>query len=201
MRLRSLQGALLHRSASVPSLAEAFALAEYGSSIDEMVRLDNDPVKRKNPARPTAAESAREMQTNDIDRFLRAQAPVHDRVLDELRAGRKTSHWMWFVFPQIRGLGESAMAQLYAISSLTEARAYLDHPVLGPRLRECTALANRIEGRSARDIFGSPDDMKFRSCMTLFALATLDNGPFFAALAKYFAGVPDAATLERLTGP
>ncbi len=166
-----------------------------------MVRLDNDPVKRKYLAQPPAAESAPQMQTNDIDRFLRAQGPVYDRVLDELRAGRKTSHWMWFVFPQIRGLGESAMAQFYAIGSLTEARAYLDHPVLGPRLRECTALANGIEGRSARDIFGSPDDMKFRSCMTLFARAAPDNGPFLAALAKYFAGLPDAATLDRLSGP
>jgi uncharacterized protein (DUF1810 family) len=133
-----------------------------------------------------------------LQRFIDAQALVIDRVRAELRDGRKASHWMWFVFPQISGLGRSAMAERYAVASKAEAAAYLRHPVLGPRLRECTELVNRISDRTAHDIFGSPDDLKFRSCMTLFARATADNGVFLAALERYFDGVPDPKTLERL---
>jgi uncharacterized protein (DUF1810 family) len=106
-----------------------------------------------------------------LQRFLDAQAPVYERVLGELRAGRKRSHWMWFVFPQIAGLGQSEMARRYAISSLAEAKTYREHPVLGARLRDCTALVNQVDGRSIDEIFGYPDDLKFHSSMTLFARA------------------------------
>ena len=121
-----------------------------------------------------------------------------DRVLAELRAGRKTSHWMWFVFPQIQGLGRSPMARQFAIASRAEAEAYLRHPLLGARLRECTRLVTAVEGRDIGEIFGSPDDLKFRSCMTLFAHATTDNRIFLDALARYFGGAEDPLTLERL---
>ncbi len=134
----------------------------------------------------------------DLQRFIDAQAPVFDRVCAELASGRKASHWMWFVFPQIRGLGHSPMAERYAISSLAEAHAYLVHPVLGPRLRRCVALVNAVEGRSIRDILGPPDDLKFRSCMTLFAHAAADGAVFRAALDRYFAGEEDPATQARL---
>ncbi len=109
---------------------------------------------------------------HDLQRFVDAQNPVFDQVLSELQAGHKRSHWMWFIFPQIRGLGASPMANRYAISSIAEARAYLGHPILGPRLRECTRLVTEIEGRTIAEIFGYPDDLKFRSSMTLFAHAT-----------------------------
>ncbi|MBK4738892.1 DUF1810 domain-containing protein [Noviherbaspirillum pedocola] len=140
------------------------------------------------------------MSGNDpwkLQRFVDAQQPVYAQVLAELRAGRKTSHWMWFIFPQIRGLGSSPMAQHYAIATLEEARAYLAHALLGPRLRECSALVAAVDGRSAHAIFGSPDDMKFRSSMTLFAHAAEDNAVFVECLAKYYSGVEDAATLAR----
>ena len=137
----------------------------------------------------------------DLKRFVDAQAPVYDNVLDELRDGRKRSHWMWFVFPQLRGLGGSPMAARYGISSLEEARAYLRHGVLGPRLRECTRLVNRVQGRSVAEIFGSPDDLKLRSSMTLFARATDDNEDFVALLDKYYDGQEDQLTVERLAGP
>jgi uncharacterized protein (DUF1810 family) len=130
----------------------------------------------------------------DLQRFLDAQEPVYEQVLRELCDGRKTSHWMWFVFPQIAGLGHSAMAQRYAISGREEAVAYAEHAVLGARLRECTALVNDIEGRTAHAIFSSPDDLKFRSCMTLFALCTQDASPFEYALTKYFEGTGDGMT-------
>jgi uncharacterized protein (DUF1810 family) len=135
---------------------------------------------------------------HDLQRFVDAQDRVYARVVSELRAGRKTSHWMWFVFPQVAGLGSSPMAQQYAISSLDEARAYLAHPVLGARLLECTQLVVAMEGRAIRDILGYPDDLKFRSSMTLFA--ALDDAPpiFNAALAQYFAAQSDARTLEIL---
>ena len=133
----------------------------------------------------------------DLDRFVQAQDPVIDRVQDELRAGQKRSHWMWFVFPQIAGLGHSPTARHYAIASRAEAVAYRAHPVLGPRLLACTELVNAVHGRTAQQMFGSPDDLKFRSCMTLFAAT--DGAPAFQdALAQYFAGQPDPATLERL---
>ncbi len=135
---------------------------------------------------------------SDLQRFVDAQDRVYDNVLDELRAGRKRSHWMWFVFPQIRGLGSSPTAQHYGIASLAEARAYLDHPVLGPRLRECVALVNAVEGRSAEQVFGWPDDLKLRSSVTLFAHATDDNEDFLALLDKYYGGEQDPLTLERL---
>jgi uncharacterized protein (DUF1810 family) len=138
--------------------------------------------------------------TNDynLQRFLDAQDGVYGAVLDELRAGRKSSHWIWFIFPQISGLGRSGMAQTFAIASLEEAKAYLQHPVLGPRLRECTQLVFNVEGRSAEQIFGYPDHLKFRSCLTLFMTATTDNNVFKDALIKYFDGKPDKLTLDLL---
>lgn len=141
------------------------------------------------------------MQANDpydLRRFVEAQAPIYDDVIAELRAGRKRSHWMWFIFPQIAGLGVSATAQFYAISSLAEARAYLGHPLLGMRLRECTGLVLAIEGRSVYDIFGSPDDLKFRSSMTLFAAAGSAGEPFRQALRKYCGATADPRTLDIL---
>ncbi|MGB7245131.1 MAG: DUF1810 domain-containing protein [Methylovirgula sp.] len=137
----------------------------------------------------------------NLDRFVTAQAPLYGRVCDELRAGHKTSHWMWFIFPQIAGLGSSPTARFFAIASLAEAVAYLQHPVLGPRLGECTNLVNGVEGRSAFDIFGSPDDLKFRSSMTLFneAASASDTSVFQQALDQYFAGEPDRRTLEILS--
>lgn len=134
----------------------------------------------------------------NLERFVDAQEPVYGDVLAELRAGRKRSHWIWFVFPQIAGLGRSGMAQFFAIGSLDEARAYLDHPVLGPRLDECTGLVLAVEGRTVHDIFGSPDDLKFGSSMTLFAEAGSQAAPFRAALEKFFDGRPDRRTLEIL---
>jgi len=134
----------------------------------------------------------------DLQRFAAAQAPVFETVLRELRNGRKASHWMWFVFPQIAGLGSSPMALRYAIGSLDEARAYLAHPLLGPRLKACVDILLGLEGRSAHAIFGSPDDMKLRSCLTLFAAAAPDEALFRKALDRFFDGHPDRATLERL---
>ena len=134
----------------------------------------------------------------DLQRFVDAQNPVFDQVLSELRAGHKRSHWMWFIFPQIRGLGASPMASRFAISSIAEARAYLDHPILGPRLRECTRLVTEIEGRTIAEIFGYPDGLKFRSSMTLFAHATPDNQIFTDAIAKYFPEGDDPLTLKRM---
>lgn len=134
----------------------------------------------------------------DLQRFVDAQDPVYARVIAELRAGLKQSHWMWFVFPQIAGLGRSAMAERYAIRSLDEAKAYLARPVLGGRLRECAKLVLAVNGRSVRDIFGAPDDLKFHSSMTLFAHAAPDDPLFSKALEKYFGGKEDAATIERL---
>ena len=136
----------------------------------------------------------------DLQRFIDAQAATYVQVLGELRAGHKRSHWMWFVFPQIAGLGFSPTAQLYAIGSLAEARSYLAHPVLGPRLRECTGAVNVVAGRTAHQIFGSPDDLKFRSCMTLFRAAAPEEPAFQAALNTYFDGAPDPRTLELLAG-
>jgi uncharacterized protein (DUF1810 family) len=134
----------------------------------------------------------------DLQRFVDAQVRVYSGVLDELRAGRKRSHWIWFIFPQISGLGSSPMAARFAISSLAEARAYLRHDVLGPRLRECTQLVNAVQGRTIGEIFGSPDDMKVRSSMTLFARATQDNAVFVDLLTRYYGGVEDSLTVRRL---
>jgi uncharacterized protein (DUF1810 family) len=133
-----------------------------------------------------------------LQRFVDAQNQVYDKVCSELRDGRKKSHWMWFVFPQIEGLGSSPLARKFAISSLAEAAAYLAHPILGPRLTECSRLVNLVEERPIELIFGYPDDLKFRSSMTLFAHATPDNQVFTDTLQKYFDGEFDPATLARL---
>ena len=135
---------------------------------------------------------------HDLQRFVDAQAPVIDRVREELTQGRKRSHWMWFVFPQVAGLGRSATAELYAIQSLDEAKAYLAHPLLGGRLRECTQLMLDTTGKSARQILRNPDDLKFFSSMTLFAHAAPDETLFRDALAKYFNGTEDAMTVTLL---
>ena len=138
--------------------------------------------------------------TDGLERFVAAQEPVYPRVRAELSAGEKRTHWMWFIFPQLRGLGTSATARRFALDSLAEARAYLDHPTLGPRLIECTRLVSAIEQRTLAEIFGSPDDLKFRSCMTLFAAAADPPGRalFEAALGKYCGGEPDERTLALL---
>ena len=143
-----------------------------------------------------------------LQRFLDAQASTFAQARAELAVGQKRSHWMWFIFPQIRGLGSSSTAQRYAISGLPEAVAYLAHPLLGARLRECTALVNAVRGRSVEDIFGYPDDLKFHSSITLFAQAAeaaepaepgeSGNHVFAEALAQHFGGEPDRATLDRL---
>jgi uncharacterized protein (DUF1810 family) len=141
------------------------------------------------------------MASSGLSRFVEAQQDVFETALAELRAGRKRSHWMWFVFPQLRGLGRSSTAAFYGIASLDEARAYLAHPVLGPRLREATHAVLRHAGRSALEIFGSPDDLKFRSSMTLFAIAAEDAGePFAEALRQFYGGAADEATERLLNG-
>ena len=137
----------------------------------------------------------------DLSRFLAAQEPQYAQVLDELKRGRKVHHWMWYIFPQLSGLGHSETSRFYAISTLDEAKAYLRHPVLGARLRECTDLVLSVPGRSLVDIFGSVDALKFRSSMTLFTLATTDNALFRAALDKYCGGHPDPLTIELLSAP
>lgn len=134
----------------------------------------------------------------DLQRFVDAQQPVYGRVTDELRAGDKRSHWMRFIFPQIKGIGSSPTAQRYAISGLDEVRDYPDHPVLGPRLRECTAIVNGIEGKTLDEIFGYPDNLKFCASMTLFAGAAQDSALFKAALRKPCGDEPDPLTRARL---
>jgi uncharacterized protein (DUF1810 family) len=133
-----------------------------------------------------------------LARYIKAQAPVYARALAELKRGHKQSHWMWYVFPQFVGLGHSPMSQAYAIKSLQEARDYLSHPVLGARLRECCQAVMRLDGKTAHEIFHSPDDLKFRSSLTLFAQAAPDETLFRDLLDKYFGGKADAATLELL---
>lgn len=137
--------------------------------------------------------------SHNLQRFIDAQDPVYEEVLAELAAGQKTSHWMWFVFPQHKELGRSAMAQHYGIASKEEAQAYWQHPVLGARLRECVELVLAVKGKTAFQIFGSPDDLKFRSSMTLFSQAEPGEPLFKRALAKYFGGIGDSRTLELLT--
>jgi len=156
----------------------------------------HDLIAAHAPLQPMTASGAAD--PFNLRRFVAAQEPVFDEVRAELRRGEKCSHWMWFIFPQIRGLGSSPMAQKFAISCAAEAVAYLQHPVLGPRLRECTMLANSVQGRTLEQIFGSPDDMKFRSCMTLFAQVAPHDGAFQEALKKYCRGGSDAKTLEIL---
>lgn len=133
-----------------------------------------------------------------LQRFLDAQSSVYSEVLAELRTGQKQSHWMWFIFPQIKGLGRSPTAVKFAINSRSEAQAYASHPILGARLCECTRLINAVEGRTVSQIFGYPDDLKFHSSMTLFAAAAPDPGIFHQALQKYFSGQPDNQTLAAL---
>ena len=134
-----------------------------------------------------------------LQRFVDAQHPVYATVLSELRSGRKRSHWMWFIFPQVAGLGRSVTSQTFAVTSLAEAAAYVAHPTLGPRLRECAALVAGIEGRSIDEIFGHPDDLKFHSSMTLFARAAPGEPIFGACLQKYFGGRPDPQTLALVS--
>ena len=147
---------------------------------------------------PDASGSGTDAGQFDLDRFVRAQAVSYADALAELQRGRKSSHWMWFVFPQIAGLGLSPMARCYAIASLDEARAYLAHPILGERLRACTDAVNGVSGRTANQVFGAPDDMKFRSSMTLFARADPADARFRAALARYCGGREDPRTVEIL---
>jgi uncharacterized protein (DUF1810 family) len=141
----------------------------------------------------------------DLQRFIDAQdaasggTTVYERALAELRAGAKRSHWMWFVFPQLAGLGSSAMAQRYAIADLDEAAAYLADPALGPRLRDCVAAVNAVRGKTAHEIMGGPDDLKLRSSLTLFAEAAPDNADFRAALDRYYDGEADPRTMAALT--
>lgn len=135
---------------------------------------------------------------HNLKRFLEAQNPLYARVCAELRSGQKTGHWMWFIFPQLRGLGRSPMANEYGISSRAEALAYLQHSILGERLRECTRLVYSVEGRAVNEIFGYPDDLKFRSSMTLFANVSPQDQIFKHALEKFFDGEPDGLTLQLL---
>ena len=137
----------------------------------------------------------------NLARFLQAQDPTYEQAMAEIRSGRKRSHWMWFVFPQFDGLGSSPTARLYAIKSVAEAEAYLAHPVLGPRLLESVRTVLGLEGRSAFDIFGSPDDMKLRSCATLFASISPPGSPFERLLAQYFGVDPDDKTLRLIGRP
>jgi uncharacterized protein (DUF1810 family) len=130
-----------------------------------------------------------------FEHFVAAQEPVYAEVLAELRAGRKQTHWMWFIFPQLRALGRSATALRFGIADLAEARAYLSHPVLGARLRECAEIVNGVDGKTAHEIFGSPDDVKLRSSMTLFAHAAENAGPFRRVLERYYDGAEDAVTV------
>ena len=136
--------------------------------------------------------------SHDLERFVLAQDCAYGTALVEIRSGRKRSHWIWYVFPQIAGLGSSATSRRYAIRSAAEARAYLAHPLLGPRLVECFEAALGVDGRSAHEIFGSPDDLKFRSCATLFACVAPPGSVFQRALEKYFGGERDSGTLELL---
>ena len=135
---------------------------------------------------------------DELERFVRAQDGVYEHVVNELRHGRKTSHWMWFVFPQLRGLGHSPMATRYGLASSAEALSYWQHPVLGRRLRECTELILAVKNKTAHEIFGSPDDMKLRSCMTLFNVVAPEEALFPGALTRFFQGVKDQRTLELL---
>lgn len=135
---------------------------------------------------------------HDLARFVDAQSLTYDRALAEIRDGRKRSHWMWFIFPQLAGLGVSPMSARFAIASLDEARAYLRHPVLGPRFHECVDVLLQIDGRSAHDVFGSPDDLKLRSCATLFTEVAPPDSVFVRVLDRYFDGRRDERTLALL---
>lgn len=136
------------------------------------------------------------MQSHNLERFVTAQFPVYERVVQELLFGCKTSHWMWFVFPQLRGLGESDQSKYYAIGSVEEARTYLEHDILGPRLLDCTMLVCKHTDKTAVEIFGETDALKFHSCMTLFEIADEPEGDFSEALQLFFGGVVDARTIS-----
>ncbi|MEO6003771.1 MAG: DUF1810 domain-containing protein [Opitutus sp.] len=140
------------------------------------------------------------MDPNRVREFIKAQESVYADVVAELKAGRKTSHWMWFIFPQLAGLGSSSMARRFALSSVVEARGYAEELVLGQRLRECTRLVIDVENRSIHRILGSPDDLKFRSSMTLFSIAVPEEPLFSQVLQKYYGGEPDPRTIELLQG-
>ena len=137
----------------------------------------------------------------DLARFVQAQASCYERALAEIRSGRKRTHWMWYIFPQLDGLASSSTAQYYSIKSLAEAKAYLEHPILGPRLLECAEAAVGVEGRSATEIFGTPDDLKLRSCATLFACVSARDAVFDRLLEKYYGGERDGKTLHLLGIP
>ena len=145
-----------------------------------------------------AGAAGRADDPHNLKRFVLAQADDYELALAEIRAGRKRSHWMWYIFPQVEGLGFSSMSRQYAIRSLDEANAYLEHPVLGRRLVECSQAVLGVEGRSAREIFGSPDDLKLRSCATLFATVTPPDSVFSRLLDRFFKGERDARTLQLL---
>jgi uncharacterized protein (DUF1810 family) len=147
---------------------------------------------------PDASEPGDTGDPHDLNRFVRAQEDDYERALSEIKGGRKRSHWMWYVFPQVDGLGFSATSRRYSIKSLGEAKAYLSHPVLGPRLTECAEAALSVDGLSAYEIFGSPDDMKLRSCATLFAFVSPAGSVFDRLLDKYFQGEGDQKTLHLL---
>jgi uncharacterized protein (DUF1810 family) len=200
----TLQGILMVGIIMFVVLMPFFAFRELGRAIgaEQLRSLLFGGETKAGTAPPIMPGSA--MAVNDkndhhnLQRFVDAQSPVFEEVCSELQEGRKKGHWMWFIFPQIEGLGYSHLARKFAISSREEADAYLNHPILGPRLRHCTRLITLIEGRSIDQIFGGPDDLKFHSSMTLFANATSDNQVFRDALHKYFGGEPDRLTLERL---
>jgi uncharacterized protein (DUF1810 family) len=147
-----------------------------------------------------ADDSQSAKDPHDLDRFVRAQEGSYDRALAEIRGGRKRTHWMWFIFPQLDGLAFSATSKRYAIKSLEEARAYLEHPALGPRLVKCAEAALGVEARSATEIFGSPDDLKLRSCATLFARVSGPGSVFERLIEKFYGGAGDEKTLRLLGG-
>lgn len=149
-------------------------------------------------AMPHATESRNAPNPYDLNRFVQAQEDDYEQALSEISRGRKCSHWMWYIFPQIDGLAFSSTSKRYAIKSIDEAKAYLDHPILGPRLLECAAAVMLVEGRSVTEIFGSPDDLKLRSSATLFAHVSPPGSVFERLLGKYYQGVPDAKTLQLL---
>jgi len=191
-----------HELACVSASQDTVSMRSFtGTDLDLSPPL---PARATDAFRGSSVRCQRRLVTSDqsdpfdLQRFVDAQNPMHEQVCAELRNGQKRSHWIWFTFPQLRGLGSSEMAIEYGISSRQEAAAYLAHPVLGPRLRECTRLVNLVQGRAIDQIFGYPDDMKFRSSMTLFASVAPDDQVFKDALQKYFGGAPDPLTLERL---
>ncbi len=200
----TLQGILMVGIIMFVVLMPFFAFRELGRAIgtEQLRSLLLGGETKGAAAPPNMPGSAKaESDKNDrhnLQRFVDAQSPVFEEVCLELQEGRKKGHWMWFIFPQIEGLGYSPLARKFAISSRAEAEAYLNHPILGPRLRQCTRLITRVEGRSIDQILGDPDDRKFHSSMTLFANATSDDQVFRDALHKYFGGDLDRLTVERL---